>query len=117
MALEVCMALIGAPEKGDAVIIGLEDGRSLSLTYGTTKFPVNAWQILPPDDFAEVNQVLAQHSDDPITIAGDLICTVDNIDTIAVGRFLGIVVTSRVSDEVQATRTKLQSAVATITIV
>ncbi len=61
--LEVCTALIGLPEKGDAVIIGLEDGRSLSLSYGTT-IVSNRWQILPPlDDLPEVNQVLASRGD------------------------------------------------------
>lgn len=54
MGLDVSVALIGTPEKGDTVLIGLEDGRSISLSFGTT-ISSNQWEILSPTDLPEVN--------------------------------------------------------------
>lgn len=120
MALDVCVALIGEPEKGDAVLIGLEDGRTLSLTYGTTT-KSKAWQILPPEDLSEVVTVLKLERDNPAIIAGDLTCTVDLVSfetTIAVGRVLHIWVISTMPwAEISNVRTMLSSPVKTITVV
>lgn len=120
LALDVCVALIGEPEKGDVVLIGLEDGRTLSLTYGTT-IKSNAWQVLSPDDLAEVVAVFKREKDNPAFIVGDLTCTVDLVSfetTIAVGKVLHIWVTSTMPwAEGRNVRMMLGSPVKTITVV
>lgn len=115
MGLDVSVALIGTPDKGDTVLIGLEDGRSMSLSFGTT-ISSNQWEILSPTDLPEVNRAYEQSGKDALAVAGDLTCVVSSGEVIAVGRSLGVYVTSRVMSESKSTWTNLDSPIATISV-
>jgi hypothetical protein len=107
--------LIGEPQKGSAVVIGLEDGRSLLLNFGTT-VNFRQWEIVKIDELDEVTRVYQRSDKDALRVAGDLYCCVSSDEIIAVGRTLRIQVISRVSDESKTDFTQLDSPVVAISI-
>lgn len=115
MALEVATSLVGTPRKNDAVLIGLEDGRSLSLTFGTTTAS-RQWQVLPLENLPEVRAVLDEEKN-AMMAAGDLACLIASDEVIAVGRHLRINVSSSTHGGVQMVSTMLSYAVTTITVI